>query len=34
MTMDNAGVTNFYGSDMYVHGTLHVSSVIGYPHPR
>jgi hypothetical protein len=28
MTMDNAGVTNFYGSDMYVHGTLHVSSVI------
>ncbi len=28
MTMDNAGVTNFYGSDMYVHGTLHVSSVV------
>jgi hypothetical protein len=28
MTMDNAGVTNFYGNDVYVHGTLHVSSVV------
>ncbi len=27
MTMDNSGVTNFYGSDVYVHGTLHVSSL-------
>jgi hypothetical protein len=27
MTMDNLGVTNFYGNDVYVHGTLHVASV-------
>lgn len=27
LTMDNAGVTNFYGPDVYVHGTLHVASL-------
>ncbi len=26
-TMDNAGITNFYGPDVYVHGTLHVSAL-------
>lgn len=27
LTMDNAGVANFYGPDVYVHGTLHVASL-------
>jgi hypothetical protein len=27
LTMDDAGVANFYGPDIYVHGTLHVASL-------
>jgi len=27
LTMDDTGVTNFYGPDVYVHGTLHVASL-------
>ncbi len=27
LTMDDAGVANFYGPDVYVHGTLHVASL-------
>ena len=27
LTMDDAGVANFFGPDVYVHGTLHVASL-------
>ena len=27
LTMEDTGVTNFYGPDVYVHGTLHVASL-------